>query len=108
MTQVIETDEEGRLVVPAELLGDAKPHTRYTVEATGQRLIVEPEQTPQQRQQVYEQWKREWDALTGEVSAAMPLNGRTAMEELTDMRNARGQGLILGREPEQECESEKC
>lgn len=59
MTQVIEMDEEGQLVLSPELLGEAKPHTKYTVEAPGQRLVVEPEQTPQQRQQAYEQWKRE-------------------------------------------------
>lgn len=95
MTQVIETDEEGRLVLPAELLGEAKPRTRYTVEVNGARFIVEPEEaalvsgalTP-------EEWKRGWDAFVKQVTALTPLGGRTALEELTDMRNARGQGLV--------------
>ncbi len=83
MTQVIETDEAGRLVLPPELLGAAKPHTKYTVEATGQRLIVEPEQTPRQQQQAYEQWKR--DALTEEVSAAWNTD-LSAVEVIAEMR----------------------
>ena len=95
MTQVIETDEKGRLVLSPELLGEARPHTRYTVEVNGARFVVEPEEealvpgalTP-------EEWKRGWDAFVRQVAAVTPLSGRTALEELTDMRNARGQGLV--------------
>lgn len=85
MTQVIETDEAGRLVLPPELLGDAKPHMGYTVEVTGARFIVEPEETLSQRQKVYEQWKQDWDALTEQVTAAWGTD-KSAAEIVAEMR----------------------
>ena len=94
MTQVIETDEKGRLVLPAEILGEAKPHTRYTVEVTGARFIVEPEAALVSGAITPEEWKRGWDAFVEQVAAVTLASGRTALEELTDMRNARGQGLV--------------
>lgn len=85
MTRVIETDEAGRLTLPPELLGEAKPHSRFTVETLGTKLIVESEEAPAQRQQAYEQWKQEWDALTEEVSAAWNTD-KSAAEVVSEMR----------------------
>ena len=95
MTQVIETDEAGRLVLPPELLGEAKPHARYTVEVTGTRFVVGPEDPATAPGTLTsEEWKRGWDAFVKQVAAVTPLSGRTALEELSDMRNARGQDLV--------------
>lgn len=41
-----------------------------------------------------EEWKRVWDAFVKQVAAVTPSSGRTALEELTGMRNARGQDLV--------------
>ncbi len=95
MTQVIETDEAGRLVLPPELLGEVKPHARYTVEVTGARFVVEPEGSALVPGALSpEEWKQGWDEFVKQVAAVTSPSGRTALEELTDMRNARGQGLV--------------
>ena len=70
MGQVIETNDSGQLVLPAEMLGHAPPRSRYVVEAAGAKLVVDPEAAAEQRQQAYEAWKREWDSLTAEITAA--------------------------------------
>jgi hypothetical protein len=85
MTQVIETDEAGRLVLSPEMLGEVKPHMRYTVEAEGAALIVKPEETSVQRQKVYHEWKREWDALTEQISASWNTD-KSAAEIIAEMR----------------------
>lgn len=76
MTQVIETDEAGRLMLPPGLLGEVKPHSRYTVEV---------EETSVQRQQVYQEWKKEWDALTEQISASWNTD-KSAAEIVAEMR----------------------
>ncbi len=85
MTRVIETDEAGRLVLLPELLGEAKPHARYTVEVTGARFIVEAEETLSQRRKAYEHWKRDWDELTEQVTAAWDTD-KSAAEIVAEMR----------------------
>jgi len=95
MTQIVETDEAGRLVLPAEMLGEVKPHARYTVEVMGARLVVESEEMASVSGALTSaEWKRGWDTFVKQVAAVTPSSGRTAREELTDMRNARGQGLV--------------
>ncbi len=86
MTQIIETDEAGRLVLPPELLGEIKPHSRYTVETVGTKLIVEPEESLLQRQRAYEQWQQEWDALSEQITADWK-SDKTAAEILSEMRD---------------------
>ncbi len=85
MTQVIETDEAGRLMLPPELLGEVKPHSRYTVEVEGAAFIVKPEETSVQRQRVYQEWKKEWDALTEQISASWNTD-KSAAEIVAEMR----------------------
>ena len=85
MGQVIKADEQGRLLVPAELFADAQPHKRYVVETAGKEMFIKPEETPEQRQQAYEEWKRGWDALTEEISKVWP-EGVSAVDVVSEMR----------------------
>lgn len=85
MGQVIETDEQGQLVITAELLGGVQPHSRYRVETLGAKLVVELEPTAEQRRQDYEVWLKEWDALTEEITAAWNTD-MSAVEIVAEMR----------------------
>ena len=93
MTQLIEVDEAGRLTLPTGLIGAVKPHDRFTVETSGRKLTVEPVQrsTPSSVEALTpEAWKEGWDALVKQISSITLRDGKTALEELTEMRNARG------------------
>ena len=85
MGQVIEADEQGLLRVPTEMLGTAQPHGRYLVEVVGKKLSIELEEEAKQRQKTYEQWKREWNALTAEITAAWNTD-KSAAEIISEMR----------------------
>ena len=85
MGQVIEADEQGRRLVPAELLADARPHGRYIAETFGKKLLIKPEETAEQRKRIYEKWKRDWDELTEEISAAWTTS-KSAAEIISEMR----------------------
>ena len=85
MVQVIETDETGQLLLSPPLLGEARPHSRYTVETAGGRLIVEAEEALLQRQAAYEEWKCEWNALTDQITDAWH-TGKSAAEIISEMR----------------------
>lgn len=76
MTHLVETDGEGRLVLPPELLKTIKPQTRYNLE------IVE---AAEERQKVYEEWKQNWDALSAEISKVWP-EGVSAVDVVSEMR----------------------
>jgi hypothetical protein len=64
MSEVLEVDAEGSLRLPAELLGNAKPHTRYVVDIQGDTLILRPEAarpfwataTPEERAEAFRRW----------------------------------------------------
>ena len=64
MSEVLEVDAEGSLRLPAELLGNAKPHTRYLVDIQGDTLILRPEgarpfwetATPEERAEAFQRW----------------------------------------------------
>ncbi len=86
MTQIIEADEAGRLMLPPELLGEIKPHSRYTVETLGTKFIIEPEEALLQRQRAYERWQQEWDALSEQITANWK-SDKTAAEILSEMRD---------------------
>jgi len=85
MGQVIETDEHGRLVLTAELLGDAQPRRRYTVETTGTKLLVQPEETAEQRRQAYKEWLKEWDELAEEIGKVWPASV-SAVDAVSEQR----------------------
>lgn len=77
-TQVIETDETGKLVIPAELLRDAQPFTRYQVKAVGKRLSIEPEL-------IEDEWLKQWRELAEEIGKVWP-EGVSAVDVVSEMR----------------------
>jgi len=94
MTQVIETDEEGRLVLSPELLremfGEGHPHALYVVEVHEGKIHISPEQTaPEfaaaQSKPSVEQWERQWGAVQEKVSASWPV-GVSAADVIAEMR----------------------
>ncbi|MGW8256790.1 MAG: hypothetical protein ACWGMZ_04825 [Thermoguttaceae bacterium] len=61
----LETNDDGGLTLPAELLGAAKPHAKFELEVLGDILILRPADknkpfwqraTPQQRAEMFRQW----------------------------------------------------
>ncbi len=91
MTRVIEADETGRLVLPIEVLGEAKPHGRYTVETAGMELIVKPVSPPNeadlftQDKLTPEEWLKQWRELSEEIGKVWP-EGVSAADVIAEMR----------------------
>jgi len=46
MSRVLEVNDEGALVIPADLLNGAAPHQRFTAESAGNNLVLMPESAP--------------------------------------------------------------
>lgn len=96
MATVLETDETGALVLPARVLGHEAPHARYVLEAQGKTLILRPEveaakpkRTRARKKQSHEEWMKEWRDLGEKISEAW-IGDKSAVEELSEMRSARG------------------
>lgn len=91
MTQVIEVDETGRLMLPPEVLGEVKPYSRYTVEMVGTKLIVEPVSPPSEEELFTEtkltpeEWMRQWNELSGRISKVWNTD-KSAAEIISEMR----------------------
>lgn len=47
MTTIIEVDEHGSLHLPAALLPEAAPHTRYRASQQGQQVLLAPMDAPE-------------------------------------------------------------
>ena len=95
MATIVTTDDSGTLILPAELLGAARPNTPYIVEADGDELFVRPQNghvlngyTPDA-----DEWERQRKALAAEIGAVWPADV-SAADVISDMRDARGQGLV--------------
>jgi hypothetical protein len=64
MEHVIEVNEDGSISLPAEVVGDVAPRTRFVVERQNGKLILEPESasafweklTPAERAADFRQW----------------------------------------------------
>ncbi len=87
MTKVIEVDEAGRLVLPPEMLGEAKPYARYVVATEGSTLVVQPEETGTagSEQQTPDQWMQSLRELSEEVGKAWPA-GLSAVDAVSEQR----------------------
>lgn len=87
MRVVIEADEAGRLALPAEVLGEAKPHGKYVVEITGTRLMISPEEAAHGgvKKLTPEQWEAQWRIVQEEVSKSWPA-GVSATDVVSEMR----------------------
>ncbi len=84
-TQVIETDGTGRLVIPAEVLGSVKPHTKYTIEAVGTKLVIEAKETVEQPKETVEEWERKWKELQ-DLMREVWKTDKSAAEIISEMR----------------------
>lgn len=75
MATILETDENGALVLPARVLGHEAAHARYILEAQGETLVLHhadeaPEGLSPKPIQSHEQFVREWQDLAEQVSRA--------------------------------------
>ncbi len=82
MTRVIEVSESGTLVIPRELVGNARPHTQYEVEADGEVLLLR--RTGEERSKV-SVTGREWSPLAEEIGRAWK-SEKSAAEVVSEMR----------------------
>ncbi len=89
---VVETNEHGALVLPAELLNSAPPHTAYVVEAHGTTLTLRPQtgHVPDDAEPASDalspdEWGRQWKALSERVGAAWNTD-KSAAEIIAEMR----------------------
>ncbi len=64
MSQIVESNEEGALYLPSEMLGSAA-HARYTLERNGETIVLRPlpkrpeswiSSTPEERAASFRQW----------------------------------------------------
>lgn len=104
MATILERDENGALVLPARVLGHESAHARYVVEAQGETLLLRPEGKAAQpraararKKQTQEVWAKAWREFSAQVSKAWPEGGPSAVEVVSEMRNARGQGDVTNR-----------
>lgn len=93
MTTLLEVNDDGALVLQAEVLGDAPPHTRYEVEMRNGSLMLRPQRTektnpgPRKRRKPSgeDAWMREWNELGERVSQAWT-GTESAAETVSQMR----------------------
>lgn len=87
MTRIIETDAEGRLILPAEVLGDAKPHSKFVVEEDGSKLGIYPESATLAKNKMMtpEEWETHWQTAQREMAKVWP-KGLSAAEVISEMR----------------------
>ena|SRR5688572_33041237 len=78
MYKILEVNEEGALVVPADLLNGAEPHQRYTAESVSGNLVLRPESasgSPEDREQCFLESMLE----AGLISEIKPLSRRSLL-----------------------------
>ena len=85
MGQIIETDEIGRLVLTASLLGKVQPHSQYRVEVVEDRILLEPVPPADQSKMTCDEWTRLWKVAQQQVGESWP-PGVSAAEVISEMR----------------------
>ena len=86
MTKVLEVNEDGALVIPADLLNGAEPHKRYTAESAGNELLLRPESESVPIEKLDpEELRSRWIDLSDRVGRLWPAN-RTAADVISEMR----------------------
>ena len=76
--RMLEADETGMLIIPAELLGYPKPNTRFVVERIGGKTFIEPEP-------VEDDWLKQWRELAEAIGKVWP-EGVSAVDVVSEMR----------------------
>ena len=93
MTRVLEVEENGTLTLPPDVIGNAKPHTRFVLETHGTSLTLRPTEeraarTKRSRKQhtdPLKSWEEERRKLTEELGKAWP-NGVSVVDVISEMR----------------------
>lgn len=71
MSYLLETDDNGSLTIPADLLGHPAPHSQYVVGSEGLVLRVQPaNEAGQNGVPTHEQRMKEWADLADRISKA--------------------------------------
>ena len=84
MTMILEVNEDGSLVIPADLLNGAEPHQRYRAESAGKTLVLKPESAlPEKLDR--DEWWRQWNALSEHIGREWK-SDKTATEVVSEMR----------------------
>jgi hypothetical protein len=86
MTKILEVNEDGSLMIPADLLNGAEPHQRYTAESEGKNLLLRPESESVPIEKLDpEELRRRWIDLSDRVGRLWPAN-TTAADVISEMR----------------------
>ena len=86
MTKVLEVNEDGALVIPADVLNGAELHQRFTAESAGKNLLLRPESESGPVEKLDpEEWQRQWNELSERVSRLWPAN-LSAADVISEMR----------------------
>ena len=103
MTRILQTNEDGELLIPADLLNGAAPNQRYRAESAGKTLILRPESAsgkPEQRRSNEHspemptksrqklssaEWESEWKVFSDQVTKAWP-SDISAVDVVSEMR----------------------
>jgi hypothetical protein len=96
MTRILEVEADGTLTLPPDVLGNARPHSRYVLETQGERLTLRPETTtpdkPEtspkpktKRERSIERWEKERQKLAEELGKVWP-EGVSAVDVISEMR----------------------
>ncbi len=86
--KILEADDLGMLVIPAELLGHPEPFTRFVVERVGTKIFIVPEAVSAQESEqgsAFDKWQQQWKIVQQEVSKSWPA-GVSAVEVVSEMR----------------------
>ncbi len=93
MTRVIEVEEDGTLTLPSDIIGYAKPHTQYVVEAESNLLTLRPvtvkparsKKPRSKRNMSLQMWEEERRRLTEELRQVWP-EGVSVEDVISEMR----------------------
>lgn len=86
--RILEADDSGMLVIPAELLGHPEPFTRFVVERVGTKIFIVPEALSVQegeQESAFDRWQQQWKIVQQEVSKSWPA-GVSAVDVVSEMR----------------------
>lgn len=86
--KVLEADDLGMLVIPADLLGHPEPFTRFLVERIGTKVFIVPEAVSAQesdQEAAFDRWQQQWKIVQQEVSKSWPA-GVSAVDVVSEMR----------------------
>jgi hypothetical protein len=86
MTRIVRTDERGALTLPADALGETRPHLAYVVETYVDCVVLRPESRESPVKSLsWSDWLAEMPGLAEEISGKWP-EGVDAASQVSEMR----------------------